>query len=95
MNATSPLFDLWINGMVSMAVIGVVDCGLAFYVFRRKSAISWLLIALFLAIILWIATFPLYSPGFRDIIADRQNGVTENKQTDNSDPFPASVVPEP
>ena len=73
MNTTSPFFDLWINGMVSMFVIGVVVCGLAFYVYRRKSAVPWLLIALFLAIILWIATLPLYSPGYRDIIADRQN----------------------
>ncbi len=94
MNTTSPFFDLWINGMVSMAVVGVVICGIAFYVVGRKSAIPWLFLALSLATVLFVATLPLYSPGFRDIIADRQNGVTENKQTDNSDPFPASVVPE-
>ena len=73
MNTTSPFFNLWFNGMGVMAIIGVVACGGAFYVFRRKSAVPWLLIALFLAIILWIATLPLYSPGFRGIIADRRN----------------------
>lgn len=94
MDTTSAFYDLWINGMVSMAIIGVVACGGAFYVVGRKSVVPWLFIALSVATVLFVATLPLYSPGFRDIFANRRKDATTIERTGSSAPYSVSAIPE-
>lgn len=90
MNTASPFYDIWIGGLVAMTLVGVFTVGLSLFVFGRKSLEFWVACAFWLVCFLYIATSPLFSSGFRDILQERQNNEAgiQSSHVDVSDSEP-------